>query len=667
MRRRFNRRERAALFVAAGGRCSACGTPLRTGWHADHVAPFSRGGATDSSNGQALCPRCNLRKGAGVTTSIGFPEGFELRGWQRDAYLKWVSVNKDQRDFLMNATPAAGKTVWALYVAMQSLVTGECRKIVVVVPSDSLRTQWAEEAAKTFGIQLNPKSVELAEDYDGLVVTYQQVASQPLVFDVLMSRHDTFAIFDEIHHAGDQRTWGNRLRDGFRNAQRRLAITGTPFRSDSNSIPFVPYENGECSPDESYLYGDAIRDGVCREIYFPSYEGDLRWWERSAGQRAATFADQLSEEQSRRRLNTALDPRGEWMRTVLADADRQLERVRRDIFPHAAGLVIAKDKAHAEAIGRLLAEISGEEPEIVTSERDDAADAINAFKRVPPNDQLLLDVRSQPKKWIVAVRMVSEGVDIRRLFVGVYATNILTELHFRQACGRVIRMMEDVPGQVAYFYIPADPDLVAFAHRIKEERRHAIAEQAREERAERERQIADDATDASWSPEGADARPDDVIYDGEAFSPHELAEARNDLRQVGIPIEKLNEFETVRLWRYMAQKAGQSVAADRPPTARQDRPLYERKKEVRAKLLPRKRSALVAAASSRGREWFDHRFVNRLLIVATGENTEEASLDGLYQRVDLLDFWKSQAESAWAGYDEAQWMAEARNAGRSAG
>ena len=39
--------------------------------------------------------------------------------------------------------------------------------------------------------------------------------------------------------------------------------------------------------------------------------------------------------------------------------------------------------------------------------------------------------------WIVAVRMVSEGVDIPRLAGGVYATNTLTDLFFRQAVGRL--------------------------------------------------------------------------------------------------------------------------------------------------------------------------------------------------------------------------------------
>lgn len=667
-RRRFNGSERTALYLAAEGKCAQCGTTLDDHWHADHVVPFSRDGLTDVTNGQALCATCNLRKGNRVSaTVVRFPEDFELRGWQRDAYSKYVAKRRaepDNRDFLMNATPGSGKTIWALYVAMQSLVLGETKKIHVVVPTAELRTSWVKEASDTFGIQLNPDGVSMS-DFDGIVTTYQQVGRQPATYRTLVSKHETFVIFDEIHHAGDDRSWGSGIREAYSGARRRLAITGTPFRSDSNSIPFVRYLDGQSDPDASYSYGEAIQDKVCRELYFPSYEGDLRWWEEKFGSRTATFADELDEKAARRRLNTAIDPGSDWMRTVLVDANNQLDLVRRDIFPHAAGLVIAKDQLHAANLARLLAEISGEQPEVVTSERVDAADAIQAFKRVPPNDQLLLDVRSQPKKWIVAVKMVSEGVDIKRLFVEVYATNITTELFFRQAVGRVVRMMPGVDGQVGYVYIPAEPVLVEFAQRIKEERFHALAEQQRAERIERERQEEADRSDLSWSPEGADARADNVIFDGEAFAPHELSAARADLREAGIDPGKLNEFETVRLWRVMARKAGHAAPAA-GQQARAEQPLYERKQEVRRRTLPVRVSRLVAIAGGPGREWFDHKFANGLLRMATGVSVEDATLDQLYERVDLLDHWTRMANSAWSTFVEWQWVEEARNASRSA-
>lgn len=66
MARRFPASARIALFLAAGGRCSECGALLRAGWHADHVTPVRIGGETHPSNGRALCPQCNLRKGGQV-------------------------------------------------------------------------------------------------------------------------------------------------------------------------------------------------------------------------------------------------------------------------------------------------------------------------------------------------------------------------------------------------------------------------------------------------------------------------------------------------------------------------------------------------------------------------------------------------------------------------
>lgn len=62
MRRNFNTRQRTALFLLAQGRCFRCNEPLAPSFHADHILPFSKGGATEVQNGQALCPTCNLKK-----------------------------------------------------------------------------------------------------------------------------------------------------------------------------------------------------------------------------------------------------------------------------------------------------------------------------------------------------------------------------------------------------------------------------------------------------------------------------------------------------------------------------------------------------------------------------------------------------------------------------
>jgi 5-methylcytosine-specific restriction endonuclease McrA len=63
MKRAFCRLQKRVLAWRAGGKCEICGAALVKEFHADHVVPFSRGGATTTNNGQALCATCNLKKG----------------------------------------------------------------------------------------------------------------------------------------------------------------------------------------------------------------------------------------------------------------------------------------------------------------------------------------------------------------------------------------------------------------------------------------------------------------------------------------------------------------------------------------------------------------------------------------------------------------------------
>ncbi|MDN5855126.1 MAG: DEAD/DEAH box helicase family protein, partial [Actinomycetia bacterium] len=306
-RRRFTASERAALYLAADGACAGCGAELAPGWHSDHITPHSRGGITDLTNGQALCPACNLMKGNRVTD--------DLRAWQREAIRKF-DLNA-RTDFLVCATPGAGKTRLALTLARRLLGERTAERIVVVVPTDALRLQWTEEASQ-FGIDLMP--VDVPADYDkagyqGCVVTYAQLAVGAGA-DLLRraNRVPTVALLDEIHHAGDQRAWGDGVRHALDNATRRIGLTGTPWREDKSSpIPFVRYETaGKVIVDSSYEYGEAVADGVCRRVEFHAYDGEARWVD--CGQ---VVTSEMGEEMLREHvpavLDTILDPDRDWM------------------------------------------------------------------------------------------------------------------------------------------------------------------------------------------------------------------------------------------------------------------------------------------------------------------------------------------------------------------
>ncbi|MCB0988424.1 MAG: DEAD/DEAH box helicase [Acidimicrobiales bacterium] len=393
-----------------------------------------------------------------------------LRPWQKAALEKFEASGAS--DFLTVATPGAGKTTFALTAARQVLAVHPRRRLVIVAPTAHLKTQWARAAAR-FALHLDPEwsasAGRLPADMHGIVTTYQQVASSSSVLAELAA--DAFVIFDEIHHAGDDRAWGQSVLEAFGRSPGRLALSGTPFRSDTRAIPFVRYVLDEASPDFEYGYGEALADRrVVRPVYFPRTNGHMEWTAPDGSLHSASFDDALDQARSSQRLRTALSLEGEWLPSVLRAAVAQLDGVRLD-QPDAGGLVIAIDQEHARGIAALLRDRFGQNATVVTSDDPSASDRIARFS-------------SGTEPWLVSVRMVSEGVDIPRLRVGVYATTTTTELFFRQAVGRFVRWTPGVKDQKAYVFIPDDPKLRSRAFQIADQRRHSLRrrEQERYER-----------------------------------------------------------------------------------------------------------------------------------------------------------------------------------------
>jgi superfamily II DNA or RNA helicase len=392
-----------------------------------------------------------------------WPGGRPLRAWQKEA--TEAVRNHPANSFLASATPAAGKTTFGLHIAHRMLVAGFVQRVVVAGPTTHICRQWAADAAR-YGIDLEPNRPNSdgpeSTDFHGVAVTYQTIAAGPDTHRLAASRRVTLLIADEPHHMGDEAAWGTQTRKAFDGARFRLLLSGTPFRSDNSAIPWVNYdEDGLSSADYVYGYPQALRDRVCRPITFLPYDGEMEWI--SDGRlRSGDFDLALPAAESARRLRTALTPEGEWMGHVLRDGDARLSEVRAAGHPDAGGLVIASNQDHARQIAARLASIAGEQPEIVMS------DEPGASKRIA-------DFAAADRRWLVSVLMVSEGVDIPRLRVGVYATAARTELFFRQVVGRFIRVTPGGPrNQMSYLLMPADFRLKALAHEIEVERNHAL-------------------------------------------------------------------------------------------------------------------------------------------------------------------------------------------------
>jgi superfamily II DNA or RNA helicase len=399
--------------------------------------------------------------GARARSLPDWPDGRPLRSWQEEA-TEAVRAHSGT-SFLASATPAAGKTTFGLHIAHRMLRAGFVSRVVVAGPTTHICRQWAADAGR-YGIDLEPNRPNSdgpeSADFHGVAVTYQTIAAGPETHRQAAAR-PTLLIADEPHHMGDQAAWGLQTRKAFDGARFRLLLSGTPFRSDNSAIPWVAYdEDGLSQADYVYGYPQALVDRVCRPITFLPYDGEMEWL--SDGRlRSADFDLVLPAAEAARRLRTALNPEGEWMGEVLRDGEARLSEVRADGHPDAGGLVIASDQDHARAIAARLASISGERPELVMSDEPGASRRIAEFA-------------SSKRRWLVSVLMVSEGVDIPRLRVGVYATAARTELFFRQVVGRFIRATPGPRRQMSYLLMPADQRLKALAHEIELERRHAL-------------------------------------------------------------------------------------------------------------------------------------------------------------------------------------------------
>lgn len=458
------------------------------------------------------------------------PDTQALRGWQRRALVRYLGAKP--RDFLAVATPGAGKTTFALRIAGELLADGTVERVTVVVPTEHLKIQWAQAAARS-GIALDPKfsnsSAQTSSEYHGVVVTYAQVASHPTRHRVRTENYRTLVIFDEIHHGGDAKTWGDAMREAFSDATRRLSLTGTPFRSDDSPIPFVNYVPDaegllRSESDHTYGYADALADGVVRPVIFLAYSGEARWRSSAGEEHAARLGEPLNAEQTARAWRTVLDANGEWIPAVLKAADTRLRQLRAGGMPDAGAMIIATDQTAARQYAALLTKMTGEAPTLVLS--DD-----------PGSSARIAEYSAGDTPWLVAVRMVSEGVDVPRLAVGVYATSASTPLFFAQAIGRFVRSRR--PGETASIFVPSVPTLLDLASQMESQRDHVLGKPHRESMGDEElverRRSEPTEEDRGFESLGASAELDQVIFDGASFGTATPAGSEEEADYLGIP------------------------------------------------------------------------------------------------------------------------------------
>ena len=565
---------------------------------------------------EALSPSFPQRAAWGTASS--------LRAWQAEALQAYMA--SQPRDFLAVATPGAGKTTFALRIATELMAKGAVRRVTVVCPTEHLKTQWSESAARV-GLTLDPDFTnaqgEEGSFFDGVCVTYAQVAANPGLHKRRTAARPTLVILDEIHHGGDALSWGDGIREAFQGAARRLSLTGTPFRSDDSPIPFVEYaDDGDgvfrSRADYTYGYAEALRDGVVRPVMFLSYSGQMRWQTKQGDVVEATLGEPLTKDMTGQAWRTALNPAGDWIQAVLAAADERLTAVRKSI-PDAGGLVIATDQKAARAYAERLEDISGQRPTVVLSDDVGASDRIAEFS-------------AGDGRWMIAVRMVSEGVDVPRLAVGVYATSASTPLFFAQAIGRFVRARKR--GETATVFLPSVPQLLGLAAEMEVERDHALGEKKREdgwddellERANSEEQASDQLAFPGFEALESDASFDRALFDGGEFGLGAEAGSDEEADFLGIPgLLEPEQVTTLLRKRQAAQSAQPKKAA----------PVSDprRRREVRKEL-----TSLVSAWAQKSGQ--PHAFVHaELRRICGGPEVARASVEQIESRIGQVRRW----------------------------
>jgi superfamily II DNA or RNA helicase len=389
-----------------------------------------------------------------------------LRAWQAEAIEKYEA--EAPTDFLVTATPGAGKTTFGLALAERLRAARVIDRIIVVAPTDHLRTQWADAAVRR-GLILDPNLTNgvgrIRDGAHGYVTTYAQVAARPILHRGRTEAKRTLVILDEVHHAGDSLAWGDAVYEAFDPARRRLSLTGTPFRTKPEErIPFVTYRAagpGELMSEADYSYGyrEALADGVVRPVVFAAYAGTSRWMNSAGDVLAAELGEDSTRALEDAAWRTALNPAGGWVPHVIAAIDDRISHLRETGMPDAAGLLLASDQEAARAYADIAKKVTGEKPVVILSDDPKASSRISEFEH-------------GRHRLAVCVRMVSEGVDIPRAAVLGFLTSYRTPLFFAQAVGRVVRARG--PQETATVYLPAVRPLLRLAAELEEQRDHVV-------------------------------------------------------------------------------------------------------------------------------------------------------------------------------------------------
>jgi superfamily II DNA or RNA helicase len=419
---------------------------------------------------------------------------FIPRDWQMEcaedysaSVTEWLTSRQNgvvgsQHCFCVYAGTGSGKTKAAGLIACYMLNHKLVDQVVLICPNKSIRRKTREDFRDIFGIELTlfskkSQSKGIPRMLQGYILTYAHIMKDPTLHRRICSP-DTLVIFDEVHHLSHNSSWGESAIEAFGRVGFIVTMTGTPYRSKDEVIPFVSYEDTEsngivrfkATPPVGFTYplGRAVADGVCREPLFVFCGGDEETKVRIrtgpvSGEILVSFKDtDVSEAIAALRLRGAVQFSSLPRKAMLRAALDKCREEKRKVIIFLGGDTDGDHTPTVDATELLPSElremgISDHEFEVVTGDDVAAQNKIATF--------------GASEKWIlISINMVSEGTDIPELSAAIFLTSITANQTTVQRIGRVLRLMGPKDShKSALIFLFQDKNLVTICREIKAE------------------------------------------------------------------------------------------------------------------------------------------------------------------------------------------------------
>lgn len=496
MRRFFNQTEKTLLYIAADGHCESCDTPLESGWHADHIHPYSKNGATALVNGQALCPACNLKKGNTSMTQIDYSDTFQPRPFQQDLIDSVVNRHKAGKKLTVSiASPGSGKTLAYQAAATALIREGAIDLVAVFAPRLTLATQCELEyhdaegrghydlfdpASRLESIVHRENKTPLTSPgvkKTGYVTTYSSLVTDPKIhlhwarrnagrFLLVGDEAQFLGSAGEVEGDESGTKAGRYFQEMHEYAAHTLMLTGTEKRADNSELVLAPYETRDDGklylvPDVRARYSDGIAQGYLRP--FEATKVDLGI-ERVYLDSGETTVTQLSDNSDQ--LAAVLRQPNVWQELV----NKCVEQLKWAQHTNSGfkGLIACQRQDDARKVHVYLKGMGVSADLAVSADGDDADQALDAFK-------------FNSSDFLVTVRKAFLGYDCKQITVVGLLTNYRDDGHLEQLVGRGLRVWDGAPvdEQRCRIIAPNDQAMVRFLERLKEENDQGLGKRAK--------------------------------------------------------------------------------------------------------------------------------------------------------------------------------------------